>query len=147
LDLQTPLPSQVPAQLSVSSAFFTATQLPPGPEQVWHAPPQSLLLQQVLLPMQVLPHGLKPDAHPDALHVLVAVSHCLAIPFCVGQSLSAQQPSLGTHFEPHFFMLPQVKSHFVPSHVAVAPDGTAHGSHEAPQFATAALATHFPMHM
>jgi hypothetical protein len=144
LDLQAPLPSHVPAQLSLSSADFTLTQLPPGPEQVWHSPVQSSVLQQVLLSIQPLPHGLKPDAHPDALQVFEEVSHCLAVPFCAGQSLSAQHPVLGTHFEGHFFMLPHVKSHFVPSHVAVAPAGTWHGSHEDPQLATEVLATQLP---
>jgi hypothetical protein len=135
LDLQAPLPSQVPGQLSVSSMFLTATQLPPGPEQVWQDPPQSLLLQQALFSMQLLPHGLKPDAHPDTLQVLEDVSHCLAIPFCGGHSfsLSLQQPSLGTHFEPHFFMPPQLKPHWLPSQVAVAPVGTWQGSQEPPQ--------------
>jgi hypothetical protein len=133
LDLQLPLLSQVPAQLSLSSAFLTATQLPPGPEQIWQVPLQSPSLQQALLAMHALPQGLKPCAHPDALHVLEEVSHCLAVPFCAGQSLSAQQPSLGTHFEPHFFSEPQLKPHWLPSQVAVAPEGASHGSQEPPQ--------------
>ena len=91
--------------------FLTATQLPPGAEQVWQVPPQSLLLQQALASMHVLPHGLKPIAQPEALHVFEEVSHCLAIPLCAGQSLSVQQPSLATHFAPHFFMVPQLKPH------------------------------------
>lgn len=83
--------------------------------------------------MQAVPQGLKPDAHPDDLQVLEAVSHCLATPFCAGQSLSEQQPLLGTHFEPHFFIPPQLKSHFEPSQVAVAPLGTGQGSQDPPQ--------------
>lgn len=147
LDLQVPLLSQVPEQLSLSSAFLTATQLPPGPEQVWQVPLQSLLLQQALLAMQVVPHGLKPDAHPDAEQVLLDVSHCLAIPFCAGQSLSAQQPLAGMHFEPHFFSEPQLKPHWLPSQVAVAPEGGVHGSQEPPQLLTDVLATQVPTHM
>jgi hypothetical protein len=81
LALHAPLPSQVPAQLSVSSAFFTATQLPPGPEQVWQLPVQSLLLQHSELAMHIPLQGLKPDAHPDAAHVFEDVSHCRAVPF------------------------------------------------------------------
>ena len=123
LDLQVPLLSQVPGQLSVSSAFLTATQLPPGPEQVWHAPPQSLALQQELFGMQELPHGLKPGAQPEDEHVLFEVSHCLAMPFCAGQSLSEQQPLLAMHFDPHFFIEPQLKPHWLPSQVAVPPGG------------------------
>jgi len=146
LDLQVPLLSQVPAQLSVSSAFLTGTQLPPGPEQVWQVPLQSLLLQHALLAMQALPHGFKPDAQPDVLQVLEEVSHCLAIPFCAGQSLSEQQPSLGTHFEPHFFIEPQLKPHWLPSQVAVAPAGAWHGSQEPPQVATDELETQLPVH-
>ena len=131
LDLQVPLPSQVPLQLSVSSAFLTETQLPP--EQVWQVPLQSLLLQQALFAMHALPHGLKPDAQPEVLQVLEEVSHCLAIPLCAGQSPSEQQPSLGTHFEPHFFIEPQLKPHWLPSQVAVPPEGAWHGSQEPPQ--------------
>ena len=121
LDLQLPLLSQVPAQLSMSSAFLTETQVPP--EQVWHVPLQSLLLQQALFAMHALPQGLKPEAQPDVLQVLEEVSHCLDIPFWAGQSLSEQQPSLGIHFEPHFFIEPQLKPHWLPSQVAVAPEG------------------------
>ena len=145
-DLQAPLPSQVPAQLSVSSAFLTSTQLPPGAEHVLQVPLQSLLLQHALLAMHMLLQGLKPVAQPDAWQVLDEVSHCRAVPFCAGQSLSEQQPLLATHFAPHFFMPPQVKSHFVPSQVAVAPEGTGHGSHEAPQLAVDELETQLPRH-
>ena len=80
-DLQTPLPSQVPGQLSVSSWLLTATHEPPGPEQVWQLPVQSLALQQLLLSMQVVPHGLKPVAHPWYLQLFDEVSHWPIIPF------------------------------------------------------------------
>ena len=146
LALHAPLLSQVPVQLSVSSALFTCTQLPPGAEQVWQVPVQSLLVQQADVAMHMLLHGLNPEAHPDATHVFEDVSHCRAVPFCVGQSLSAQHPLLGTHLDPHFFMLPQLKSHFVPSHVAVPPEGAVQAVHEAPQFAMAVLATQLPEH-
>jgi hypothetical protein len=45
--LQAPLESQllVPLQLSGSSAFVTAAQVPPGPVQDWHVP-QDATLQQ-----------------------------------------------------------------------------------------------------
>jgi hypothetical protein len=45
--LQVPLESQllVPLQLSGSSAFVTAAQVPPGPAQDWHVP-QDATLQQ-----------------------------------------------------------------------------------------------------
>jgi hypothetical protein len=124
----------------------TATQVPPGPEQVLQVPVQSLLLQQALLAMHMPLQGLKPVAHPDAWHVLVDVSHCRAVPFCAGQSLSEQQPLVATHFAPHFFMPPQVKSHFVPSQVAVAPDGAGQGSHAAPQVMTDVLEAQVPVH-
>jgi hypothetical protein len=60
--LQAPEASQVPAQLSGSSAFMTGWQLPPA-EQVLHAPGQSLSEQQLVSGMQLpAPHGLKPAA-------------------------------------------------------------------------------------
>jgi hypothetical protein len=45
--LQAPLALQVlaPVQLSGSSAFVTATQVPPGPVQDWHVP-QDATVQQ-----------------------------------------------------------------------------------------------------
>lgn len=147
LDLQLPLLSQVPAQLSLSSAFLTCVQLPPGPEHFWQVPPQSLSLQQALFAMQAPLHGLKPEAQPDTMHVLVDVSHCLAIPFCAGQSLFEQQPSPGMHFEPHFFIDPQLKPHWLPSQVAVPPAGTWQGSQEPPQVSTDELETQAPRHM
>src|SRR6187431_812902 len=144
LDLQVPLSSQVPAQLSVSSALLTATQLPPGPEHFWQVPLHSLSVQQVLSAMQALPHGLKPDAQPDTVHVLLDISHCLAMPFCAGQSLFVQQPLM--HFEPHFFSEPQLKPHCLPSQVAVPPEGAWQGSQEPPQVSTDELEAQTPTH-
>jgi hypothetical protein len=45
--LQAPLASQVlaPVQLSGSSAFVTATQVPPGPVHDWHVPHEAKLQQ------------------------------------------------------------------------------------------------------
>jgi hypothetical protein len=61
--LHAPLASQVPGQLSVSSAFLTAAHVPPGAGQVWQTPVQSLAEQQLVLAMHVpAPHGLNPAA-------------------------------------------------------------------------------------
>jgi hypothetical protein len=61
LPLHTPLASQVPAQLSVSSAESTLTHSPS--EQVLQLPGQSLSEQQASSGMQLPePHGLKPAA-------------------------------------------------------------------------------------
>ena len=139
-----PFASHVPAQLSVSSAFLTEVQVPPAIGQVWQVPVQSLALQQALLAMHDVPHGLKPVAHPMYLHALAEVSHWPAIPFIVGQSASAQQPDCGTHLLPHFRWVPQSNPHCVPLQVAVPPVGGTHGSHEAPQLLIELLATHAP---
>jgi hypothetical protein len=64
LALHVPLPSQLPGQLSVSSALVTATQVPPPPVQAWQVPqlaaPQQwpstqLPVAQSLAAPQVLP--------------------------------------------------------------------------------------------
>ena len=61
--LQRPAASQVPGQLSVSSAEVTATQVPVG-EQVLQLPGQSAAEQQLACGMQLpVPQGLKPAAH------------------------------------------------------------------------------------
>jgi hypothetical protein len=60
--LQAPVPSHVPAQLSGSSAFVTATQLPAA-EQAWQLPGQSLCTQQFPIGIQLpAPQGLNPAA-------------------------------------------------------------------------------------
>jgi hypothetical protein len=125
---------------------MTATHFPPAPEHFWQVPPQSLSLQQALLSMHALPHGLKPEAHPETVHLLDDVSHCRAIPLCAGQSLFEQQPSLGMHFDPHFFCEPQLKLHCLPSQVAVPPEGAWQGSQEPPHVSTDELETQLPTH-
>lgn len=70
-------------------------------------------------------------------------SHFPVLPACAAQSASTQQPVV--HLEPHFFIVPlHVKSHFVPSHVAVPPVGAVHASHDPPQWAGELLSTHEP---
>jgi len=77
--LQAPLASQVPAQLSGSSAPFTATQVPEL-EQVEHVPLQSAGEQQLASGMHArAPQGFDPTAQ-SYLQVLVAVSHFPALP-------------------------------------------------------------------
>lgn len=60
--LQAPVASQVPGQLSVSSALVTATHAPAA-EHVRQVPAQSLAVQQFAIGMQVpAPQGLNPAA-------------------------------------------------------------------------------------
>ena len=74
--LQAPVASQicVPLQLSASSAFVIATQVPPVPEQAWHAPHDAT-------PQQT------PSTHAPLVHS-VAPPHAVPLPF------------LGTHVPP-----------------------------------------------
>lgn len=60
LALHLPESSQVPGQLSVSAAFFTATQVPAS--HVVHTPLQSSAAQQLSTGMQLpAPQGLYPS--------------------------------------------------------------------------------------
>ena len=73
--------------------------------------------------------------------MLVMLSQSPVLPAWAGQSWSVQQAPVAMHFDPHFFIEPQEKSHFAPSHVAVPPAGDMQASHDDPQCATELLST------